>query len=152
MLGRVHDRQTPLDAFGQSILLERPRRTAVMPASLAAIAVMALASACYLWFNYDRSIESMSSGTVAAVRVTNQGTGVTLENLQAALQQTTSELEGMKQNIAASEAEHQKLSDQVSALATSVDALQKAPPSPSASSIARQPSKKPTQTLRPAPN
>ena len=77
---------------------------------------------------------------------------MTLETLQAALQQTTSELEAMKQNIAASEAELQKLSDQVSALATSVDALQKAPPSPSASSIARQPSKKPTQTLRPVPN
>ena len=148
MLDRIHDRQTPLDSFGQSILLVR--RTAVMPASLAAIAVMALASACYLWFNYDRSIEARSSGTAAAVQVANPGAGVTLENLQAALQQTTSELEAMKQNIAATEAGLQKLSDQVSALAARVDALQKAPPS--ASSIARQPSKKPTQTLRPAPN
>ena len=148
MLDRIHDRQTPLDSFGQSILLVR--RTAVMPASLAAIAVMALASACYLWFNYDRSIEPGSSGTAAAVRAANPGAGVTLENLQAALQQTTSELEAMKQNIAASETGFQKLSDQVSALAARVDALQKAPPS--ASSIARQPSKKPTQTLRPAPN
>ena len=148
MLDRIHDRQTPLDSFGQSILLVR--RTAVMPASLAAIAVMALASACYLWFNYDRSIEPGSSGTAAAVRAANPGAGVTLENLQAALQQTTSELEAMKQNIAATEAGLQKLSDQVSALATRVDALQKAPPS--ASSMARQPSKKPTQTLRPAPN
>ena len=148
MLDRIHDRQTPLDSFGQSILLVR--RTAVMPASLAAIAVMALASACYLWFNYDRSIEPGSSGTAAAVRAANPGAGVTLENLQAALQQTTSELEAMKQNIAATEAGLQKLSDQVSALATRVDASQKAPPS--ASSIARQPSKKPTQTLRPAPN
>jgi uncharacterized coiled-coil protein SlyX len=77
---------------------------------------------------------------------------VTLENLQAALQQTTSELEAMNQNIAATKAELQKLSDQVSALATRVDALQNAPPSPSASGIARQPSKKPTQMLRPAPN
>ena len=152
MLGRVHDRQTPLDAFGQSILLGRPRRTAVMLTSLAAIAVIALAPACYLWFNYDRTIEPSSSGAAAAVRVANPGAGVTLENLQAALQQTTSELQAMKQNIAASEAELQKLSDQVSALATSVDALQKAPPSPSASSIARQPSKKPTPTLRPVPN
>ena len=150
MPDRVHDRQTPLDTSGQSILLGRPRRSAVMPASLAAIAVMALASACYLWFNYDRSIEPGSSGTAAAVRAANPGAGVTLENLQAALQQTTSELEAMKQNIAASETGFQKLSDQVSALAARVDALQKAPPS--ASSIARQPSKKPTQTLRPAPN
>ena len=144
--------EAPLDAFGQPILLERPRRTTVMLASFTAIAVMALAAACYLWFNYDRTIEPSSSGAAAAVRVANPGAGVTLETLQAALQQTTSELEGMKQNIAASEAEHQKLSDQVSALATRVDALQNAHPSPSASSIARQPSKKPTQTLRPAPN
>jgi len=150
MLDRIHDRQTPLDSFGQSILLVR--RTAVMPASLAAIAVIALAPACYLWFNYDRSIEPMSSGAPTTVGVANPGAGVTLENLQAALQQTTSELEAMKQNIAATEAGLQKLSDQVSALATRVDASQKAPPSPSASSIARQPSKKPTQTLRPAPN
>ena len=144
--------EAPLDAFGQPILLERPRRTTEMLASFTAIAVMALAAACYLWFNYDRSIEPRSSGTAAAVRVANPGAGVTLETLQAALQQTTSELEAMKQNIAASEAEHQKLSDQVSAVATRVDALQNAHPSPSASSIARQPSKKPTQTLRPAPN
>ena len=144
--------EAPLDAFGQPILLERPRRTTEMLASFTAIAVMALAAACYLWFNYDRTIEPSSSGAAAAVRVANPGAGVTLETLQAALQQTTSELEAMKQNMAASEAELQKLSDQVSALATSVDALQKAPPSPSASSIARQPSKKPTQTLRPVPN
>jgi len=144
--------EAPLDAFGQPILLERRRRTTVMLASFTAIAVMALAAACYLWFNYDRSIEPSASGAAAAVRVANSGAGVTLENLQAALQQTTSELEAMKQNIAASEAEHQKLFDQVSALATRVDALQNAHPSPSASSIARQPSKKPTQTLRPAPN
>jgi hypothetical protein len=152
MHDRVHDRQAPLDAFGQSIMLERPRRTAVMLTSLAAIAVMALAPACYLWFNYDRSIEPGSSGAVAAARVADPGVGVTLENLRTAQQQTTSELQAMKQNIAASEAELQKLSGQVSALATRVDALQNAPPSPSASSIARQPSKKPTQTLRPAPN
>ena len=144
--------EAPLDAFGQPILLERPRRTTVMLAAFTAIAVMALAAACYLWFNYDRSIEPSSSGAAAAVQVANPGPGVTLENLQAALQQTTSELEAMKQNIAATEAGLQKLSDQVSALATRVDASQKAPPSPSASSIARQPSKKPTQTLRPAPN
>jgi len=144
--------EAPLDAFGQPILLQRPRRTTVMLAAFTAIAVMASAAACYLWFNYDRSIEPSSSGAAAAVRVANPGAGVTLETLQAALQQTTSELEAMKQNIAASEAEHQKLFDQVSALATRVDALQNAHPSPSASSIARQPSKKPTQTLRPAPN
>jgi septal ring factor EnvC (AmiA/AmiB activator) len=144
--------EAPLDAFGQPILLERRRRTTVMLASFTAIAVMALAAACYLWFNYDRSIEPGSSGAAAAGRAAEPGAGVTLQNLQAALQQTTSELEAMKQNIAASEAEHQKLSDQVSALATRVDALQNAHPSPSTSGIARQPSKKPTQTLRPAPN
>jgi hypothetical protein len=144
--------EAPLDAFGQSILLERPRRTAVMLALFTAIAVIALASVCYLWFNYDRSIGPGLSGTPTTVGVANPAAGVTLENLQAALQQTTSELEAMKQNLAASKAEHQKLFDQVSALATRVDALQNAHPSPSASGIARQPSKKPTPTLRPAPN
>jgi hypothetical protein len=118
MLDRVHDRQAPLDAFGQSMLLERPRRTAVMPASLAAIAAMALASACYLSFNYDRSIEPGSSGAAAAARVADPGAGVALQNLQAAQQQTTSELEAMNQTIAATKAELQKLSDQVSTLAT----------------------------------
>jgi uncharacterized coiled-coil protein SlyX len=123
-----------------------------MPASLAAIAVMALASACYLWFNYDRSIEPGSSGAASAARVADPGVGVTLEKLQAAQQQTTGELEAMNQNIAATKAELRKLSDQVSAIATRVDTLQNALPPSSASSIARQPSKKPTQTLRPAPN
>jgi septal ring factor EnvC (AmiA/AmiB activator) len=132
--------------------LERPRRTTVMLAAFTAIAVMALAAVCYLWFTYDRSIEPGSSGAVAAARAADPGAGVRLENLQAALQQTTSELEAINQNIAASKAEHQKLSDQVSALAARVDALQNAHPSPSASSIARQPSKKPMQALRPAPN
>jgi hypothetical protein len=144
--------EAPFDAFGQPILLERPRRTTVMLASFTAIAVMAFAAACYLWFNYDRSIEPSSSGTPTTVGVANPASGVTLENLQAALQQTTRELEAINQNIAASKAEHQKLSDQVSALATRVDALQNAHPSPSASGIARQPSKKPTQALRPVPN
>jgi len=144
--------EAPLDAFGQPILLERRRRMTVMLASFTAIAVTAFAAACYLWFNYDRSIEPRSSGAAAAGRAAEPGAGVTLQNLQAALQETTSELEAINQNIAASKAEHQKLSDQVSALATRVDALQNAHPSPSASGIARQPSKKPTPTLRPAPN
>jgi uncharacterized coiled-coil protein SlyX len=152
MLDRVDDRQTPLDAFSHSILFERPRRTAVMLASFAAIAIMALAPAYYLWFNYDRSIEPASSGAAAVARVADPGAGITLEKLQAAQQQTSSELATMNQNLAATKAELQKLSDQVSVLAARVDALQSAPPSPSASSIARQPSKKPTQTLRPAPN
>jgi hypothetical protein len=113
----VRDQQARLNVFGQSTTSERPRRTALLPFSLAAIAAIALAWGCYLLFSYGRPIELDSTKVVAAARTTDPG--VTREDFRALQQKTATELEAI-------EADLQKLSDQVSALAAKVDALQDA--------------------------
>jgi uncharacterized coiled-coil protein SlyX len=117
----VRDQQARLNVFGQPTTSERPRRTALLPFSLAAIAAIALAWGCYLLFSYGRPIELDSTRVVAAARTADPG--VTREDFQALQQKTATELEAMGQYI---EADLQKLSDQVSALAAKVDALQDA--------------------------
>jgi hypothetical protein len=99
-----------LNVFGQPIMLERPRRTAVLICSLAAIATMVLPSACYLWFSYGQSVESDSKVIAAADRSM-------MVDLRASQQKTAAELESVTQDAAATKAGLHKLSDQVSALA-----------------------------------
>jgi hypothetical protein len=113
----VRDKQARLNVFGQPTTSEHPRRTALLPFSLAAIAAIALAWGCYLLFSYGRPIELDSTRVVAAARTADPG--VTREDFRALQQKTATELEAI-------EADLQKLSDQVSALAAKVDALQDA--------------------------
>ena len=130
----VRDQQARLNVFGQSTTSERPRRTALLPFSLAAIAAIALAWGCYLLFSYGRPIELDSTKVVAAARTTDPG--VTREDFRALQQRTATELEAI-------EADLQKLSDQVSALAAKVDALQDAAAaSPQPNARAQAPTKK----------
>ena len=75
-----------LNVFGQPTTLERPRRTAVLFFSLAAIAAIALLSACYLWFSYGRSIERDSKLIAAADHSM-------MVDLRASQQKTATELE-----------------------------------------------------------
>ena len=129
---RVDLREQPagLNIFGRTTTLERPRRTAVQLFSLAAIASVALTPACYLLFSYGRPIGTDSKVIAAADR------GMMVD-LRASQQKTATELKSITQDAAATKADLQKLSDQVSALAAKVDGLQDAA-SPTAS-IARQP-------------
>jgi hypothetical protein len=130
----VRDQQARFDVFGQPTTSERPRRTALLPFSLAAIAAIALACGCYLLFGYGRPIELDSTKVVAAARTADPG--VTREDFQALRQKTATELEAI-------EADLQKLSDQVSALAAKVDALQDAAAaSPQPNARAQAPTKK----------
>jgi hypothetical protein len=128
---RVDLREQPAELirFGRPKTLEPPRRTAVLLFLIAAIAGIALPSACYLWFSDGRPIGPDSKLIAAADRGT-------MVDLRALRQQTTTELERITQDAAAAKADLQKLSDQVSALAAKVDALQDAA-SPTGS-IARQ--------------
>jgi hypothetical protein len=127
----LRDQLAGLNVFGQPTTLKRPRRTAVLFFSLAAIAAIASLSACYLWFSDGRPIEPDSKVIAAADRSM-------MVDFRASQQQTATELERMVQNAAATKADLQKLSDQVSALGAKVDALQDAAALPT-SSIARQP-------------
>jgi cell division protein FtsB len=85
-------------------------------------------------FGYGRPIELDSTKVVAAARTADPG--VTREDFQALQQKTATELEAI-------EADLQKLSDQVSALAAKVDALQDAAAaSPQPNARAQAPTKK----------
>jgi hypothetical protein len=129
---RVDVREQPagLNMFGRPTTLERPRRTAVLLFFLATIAAIALPSACYLLFSYGRPIGPDSKVIAAADR------GVMVD-LRASQQQTATELERITQDAAATKADLQKLTDQFSALAAEVAALQDA--ASTTPSIARQP-------------
>ena len=120
-----------LNVAGQLTTLERPRRTAILLFSLAAIALIALPSVCYLRLSHDWPTEPDSKPIAAADRSM-------MVDLRASQQKITTELERITQDAAATKADLQKLSDQVSALAAKVDALQDAAASLT-SSIARPP-------------
>jgi len=142
----LRDQLAALNVFGQPTTLERPRRTTVLPFSLAAIAAIALLSACYLWFSYGRPIEPDSKAIAAADRSM-------MVDLRASQQKTATELERVTQDAAATKADLQKLSDQVSALTAKVGALQDAAASPT-SAIARQPNARAQakKSSKPTPN
>jgi hypothetical protein len=90
---------------------------------VAALTVIA-AAAGYLWLNYDRFIEASSARPVAAPEPANVEEMVTLKDFQSFQQQTTESMRSTKEDIAAEQADLKKLSDQVWALATRIDALQ----------------------------
>ena len=127
----LRDQPAGLNVFGQPTTLERPRRIAMLLFSLAAIALIALPSVCYLRLSHDWPTEPDSKPIAAADRSM-------MVDLRASQQRTATELERMVQNAAATKADLQSLSDQVSALTAKVGALQDASASPP-SSIARQP-------------
>ena len=114
----LREQLAKLNVFGQATTLERPRRTAVL-FFLAAIAAISSLSACYLWFSDGRPIEPDSKVIAAADHSM-------MVDVRASQQKTATELERVTQDAAATKADLQKLSDQVSALATKVDTLQDA--------------------------
>src|SRR5579864_7492054 len=102
----------------------RARRLLLIVAALAVIA----AGSAYGWFNYGRLVQPASSApsSVAAAAARNAEETVALKDFQSFRQQTAQSLQSMDQGIAAQKADLTRLSDQLSALATRLDALQTA--------------------------
>jgi len=141
------------NVFDQPTTSERPRRSALLPCSLVAIAAISLASGCYFLFSYGRPVGPIPTKMVPAARIADSG--VTREEFQASQQKTAAQLGAMGHDIAASKADIKKLSDQVSAVAAKVDALRDAAAAWPTSSIAPRPNvraKAPTKSSRPTTN
>lgn len=109
----------------------------------AALAVGAAATA-YLLLNYDRLVQQVSSvgSPVAAPLVARDEDAVTLRDFQAFQQLTGDSLKAATQDIAAERTDLKTLSDQVSALAARIEAMQ---------STATLPPSQPAIPARPPP-
>jgi hypothetical protein len=86
-----------------------------------AVPAAAVVAASYLWLNYDRVTQAIFS---AAQPLPSQPE-VTLKDYEAFQQETAASLRSATENIAAQKADLERLSGQVSALAASINALQK---------------------------
>ena len=102
----------------------RARRVFSIVVALAAIA----GASAYGWLNYGRLVQAASSAPspVAAAVAGNAEETVTLKDFQSFQQQTAQSLQSVDQGIAAQKADLSRLSDQLSALAARLDALQTA--------------------------
>jgi hypothetical protein len=123
-------------------LVPPPRRRWPWVAGIAVLAILGIASAL-AWRVYDGgplTLPSFLSGTgeapSAAVAADKP---VTLKDVQALQQQIAGPLQSNAQLLAAQQAEIKRLSDQVSALAAKVDALEHPPASAQASLPAAAP-------------
>ena len=119
------DHQIQLDR--RPVLQQRRSRAPRVLISVAALAIIAGASA-YLWLNYDSLFQAVSSiAHPAATPVVDSGEEtVTLKDFQSFQRQTADSLQSVAQDIATQKTDLQSLSDQVSALAAKIDALQSA--------------------------
>jgi uncharacterized coiled-coil protein SlyX len=121
-----------------------PRRPWLWAASVAGLAILGVASA-FAWRAYDGgplTLPSFLSGTgqtAAPPAVAAADKPVTLKDVQALQQQIAGPLQSNAQLLAAQQAEIKRLSDQVSALAAKVDALEHPPASAQASLPASAP-------------
>lgn len=111
----------------QKRLQRRRSRAPRVPLIVAVLAVIAAASA-FGWLNYGRLVQPASSAPspVAAAVARNTEETVALKDFQSFQQQTAQSLQSMDQGIAVQKADLTRLSDQLSALAARLDALQTA--------------------------
>jgi uncharacterized coiled-coil protein SlyX len=122
---------------------------------VAVLIVMATASA-YGWLNYGRLVQpaSLAPSPVAAAVAKNPDETVALKDFQSFQSQAAQALQSIDQEIAAQKAQVTRLSDQLSALAARMDALQSAaasapPPAAPARLGSTAPRRRPT-AARPA--
>ena len=93
-----------------------------------AVLVAASAAAGYLWLNYDWLIDLLpAQQTVDAPEIAPE-VSAALKDLRSARQQATREIETIHQTLATQQADLNRMSEQLSALASRLDALQSAPP------------------------
>jgi uncharacterized coiled-coil protein SlyX len=120
----VDDQPDEFGPIAQPMLgAPRSRKGAI----LAAIALLAVtgAAAAYGWRNYDDIAQTVfSAARPAAARPVDDKQKVPLEDFQGFQTQTVDLIKSMNGNLAAQKADLQRLSEQVSALATRLDAMQ----------------------------
>jgi hypothetical protein len=95
---------------------------------LTAFAVAA-AGCAYLWLNDEVSFRTHSSAAPTVAPATSGEETRTLNDFQSFQSQIAESLQALARDIAAQKADIKNLSDQVSALAAKIDALQSEPPS-----------------------
>jgi hypothetical protein len=105
--------------------LRRRRRAPRVLLSVSVLAVIA-AAAAYLWLNYAGLVHEISFAEhrAAAPVVDSAEETVPLKDFQSFQRQITETLQSAAQDIAAQKADLKNLSDQMSALAAKIDALQ----------------------------
>jgi uncharacterized coiled-coil protein SlyX len=126
-----------------------PRRRWVPVAVVAGLAVLGVASALlwHVWANGLPTLPSFTSATAPApAEVPDKTVGLT--EFQALQQQIAATTQSTAQLVAAQQAEIKRLSDQVSALAAKIEALQT--PATSAEAAAPAPPATPAARKRPA--
>lgn len=114
-------------AAGKVVLQRSSGRSLAVLVSLAALAMIA-AAGVYLWFNFDRLAEASSAPEPPRATVIDDSAA--LRDIQAQQQQTAGALDALKQSLAAEQADVNRISDQLSTLASRVEALQNPPPPP----------------------
>jgi uncharacterized coiled-coil protein SlyX len=100
--------------------------------ALAVIALLVIVSAAgaYAWISYDGVVQNVVSAAQpsTAQPVTNQREPILLEDFQALQKQMADSLKSVNENLVAQKADLQRLSEQVSALATRLDSMQSTAP------------------------
>jgi uncharacterized coiled-coil protein SlyX len=125
-------------------LVPPARRRWIWPAAVVGLAILGIASA-FAWRAYDGgplTLPSFLSGTgqtAAPPAVAAADKPVTLKDVQALQQQIAGPLQSNAQLLAAQQAEIKRLSDQISALAAKVEALEHPPASAQAALPASAP-------------
>jgi len=112
-----------------------------------ALLVIASAAAAYAWVNYDGIVQDVfSAARPATARPVDDKEKASLEEFQAFQKQTADSLQSVNANSVAQKAALQRLSEQVSALATRLDAMQSAAPTapPQQAGSARPPAPGPS--------
>lgn len=126
------------------------RRSRAPRVLLIGAALAVIAASAYGWLNFGRLVQPAESAPspVAAAVARNTEETVALKGFQSFQQQTAQSLQSMDQGIAAQKADLTRLSDQLSALAARVDALQTAAaPAPPPAAPARPAATAPRKRL-----
>jgi uncharacterized coiled-coil protein SlyX len=149
------DEEFPRDREPASV--EAPSRTRVV---LWYLGLAIIGSAAAIGWHDRELIISQSAPEIAVAPAINPDVSSALKNLQAFQLQTAGQINQITQNIAATQADLKKLSDQLSALTARLDALQNAAAVPSPSPTAHpsaapahaqlKPGEKPIRAPKPA--
>jgi hypothetical protein len=130
------------------------QRRGSFPRVLLPVVVLAViaAAAVYVWLNYDNQVQQVSFAPPPAAvpaAVSGEGAAVTQKDFESFKRQIAESMLSTVENIDAQKADLAKLSDQVSAMAAKIDALQSALASTGTSSGELRPGTQPVVPTRP---